>query len=285
MNAKNLLMVTLLLSGLASPLSAATTLHLYGFEGELVDASIDWGSPAANSSCQRIVKGAGQTLTCALTNPGDQVRVSGNVPQFGPGPTGETGNTVARVVRWGSVNLKSLDGAFKGVGSLVEVPTDLPVTVVNLNRTFQNASNFSQDLKTWGMNLRNVREATDLFDGATNQLTDMSEWCLRKIPAAPAGMLGRTGLRAPLLTGDALKAPRFGECGVSFVPVDPPASTAGEAFIFNPISEVWPNKPANAVFEAVGLPAGLSINPATGAISGTPTESGTVTITVRLVQP
>jgi hypothetical protein len=40
--------------------------------------------------------------------------------------------------------------------------------------------------------------------------------------------------------------------------------------------------PGTLVFSAVGLPDGLSINPATGVISGTPTTSGTFTITLTV---
>lgn len=284
MGVKDFLVSGLLCCVLSTPLAAQTTLHLYAFEGEQVDAVIDWGSPAANAGCQRVVKGAGQTITCPLTAPGDLIRLSGTVPQFGPGASGETGNTVARVVRWGSVNLRSLDGAFKGVDTLVEVPDTLPTTVVNLNRAFQNATNFAQNLKSWGMSLRNVRHAVDLFDGATNQATDMSEWCLREIRVPPEGILGRTHMRAPPLAGDQQKAPRFGECGVTFVAAAPPRAMTGEPLTFNPVDELWPNRPATAVFEAVGLPAGLTINPQTGVISGTPTVGGTVSVTVRLVQ-
>jgi hypothetical protein len=283
MRMKTLLLTLPLCALTSAPLAAQTTLHLYAFEGEQVDAIIDWGSPEANADCQRVVQGAGESVTCALTSPGDRIRIAGTVPQFGPGAAGETGNTVARVLSWGSVDLKSLDGAFKGVASLVEVPASLPDTVVNLNRAFQNASNFAQDLRTWGMSLRNVRDAVDLFDGATSQTTDMSEWCLREISVPPAGMLGRTGLRAPALVGSAQKAPRFGSCGVSFVASNPANATTGESFTFNPVAEAWANKPGTAVFEAVGLPAGLSINPQTGVISGTPTTPGTSTVTVRLV--
>jgi hypothetical protein len=283
MRMKNLLQTISVFALMATPLAAQTTLHLYAFEGDQVDAIIDWGSEAANDGCQRTVQGAGESVTCALTSAGDTIRISGSVPQFGPGETGTTGNTVSRVVSWGSVNLKSLDGAFKGVADLVEVPASIPDSVVNLNRAFQNATNFAQDLKSWGMNLRNVRDAVDLFDGATSQNTDMSEWCLREISAPPAGMLGRTGLRAPALIGNVQKNPRFGDCGVSFTASNPPPATAGESFTFNPVTEVWANKPQTAVFEAVGLPAGLSINASTGVISGTPTSAGTVTVTVRLV--
>lgn len=284
MRMKNLLQTISVFAMMATSVAAETTLHLYAFEGDQVDAIIDWGSPEANAGCQRIVQGAGESVTCALATTGDVIRVSGSVPQFGPGATGTTGNTVSRVVSWGSVNLKSLDGAFKGVADLVEVPTNLPNTVVNLNRAFQNASNFAQDLKSWGMSLRNVRDAVDLFDGATSQNTDMSEWCMREISVPPVGILGRSGLRAPALAGNANKEPRFGDCGVSFVAANPPAATTGESFTFNPVSEVWTNKPDTAVFEAVGLPAGLSINAQTGVITGTPTSAGTATVTVRLVE-
>ncbi len=56
---------------LASPASSEVVLHLYGYEGESVDAVIDWGSEEANATCQRIVQGAGETVSCAAAATSD----------------------------------------------------------------------------------------------------------------------------------------------------------------------------------------------------------------------
>lgn len=280
-----LLSLPFCLSALMTPAAAEVTLHLYGYEGEPVNAVIDWGSPEANASCDRNVQGAGRSVTCPLVQAGAQIRISGTVPQFGPGEASQVGNTVARVVSWGDVGLKSLDGAFRNVDRISQVPTSLPLTVRNAARMFQGAAAFSQDLSGWGMSTRNVSLVQDMFDGALAQNSDLSRWCLRNVPSEPVGFKGNGQHRRPAFAAHNGKMPRFGQCGVTFGVTSPSPGAAGQPFLFSPVAEVWPNKPAAARFEATGLPAGLTIDPLTGVISGTPDEPGTWTVEVRLVEP
>lgn len=287
------LLITILTALAASPAFGEVTLHLYGYDGQDVDAVIDWGSPEANASCQRIVKGSGQSVVCAGAAGSDQIRISGTVPQFGPGSSSPTGNTVSRVVSWGNVDLKSLDGAFRGNNRLTSVPNNVPATIRNLNRTFQDASAFTQDLSGWGMAVKNVETMTDLFDGALLQLTDMSKWCMKNFAQEPPGLLGRSNGRAPRIKDFVQKQPRLGECGVT-LPDGLPASAPAEAFFsFNLRSgiDVWSNAPTGTninqmVFEVSGgeLPPGLSLNPSTGEISGVPTTPGEYAFQIRARQ-
>ena len=277
----------------ARPAGAEVTLHLYGYAGEPVDAVIDWGTEAGNAGCQRIVKGSGQSVTCGLTEPGVPVRISGTVPQFGPGALGTTGNTVSRVRSWGNVGLRSLDGAFRGNTRLTEVPVTVPGTVVNLNRTFQNATAFSQNLSGWGMAIKNVETMTDLFDGALAQATNLSQWCMRNFAEEPVGLMGRGAGRYASMRNAESKHPRYGECGIS-LPADlPGAAEMTIPFSFNLKSglQVWSNAPAQTsvslvTFEVVSgaLPPGLTLNPLSGVISGTPTTAGEYAFKIRVHQ-
>lgn len=289
------LLVTILCAAgaLASPASSEVVLHLYGFESESVDAVIDWGSDEANAACDRIVRGAGRTVSCPEAATSSEIRISGRVPQFGPGAASTTGNSVSRVVSWGSVGLKSLDGAFRGNSRLTSVPDRVPETIKNLRRAFQDASAFAQDLSSWGMDVKNVESMDDLFDGALAQLTDMSKWCMKNFQQEPPGLMGRSLLRAPRFRDFSSRKPRPGECGITLPDGFPAVTQTNSPFLFDLSTgvQLWSNAPAqarkdNLIFDVVSgvLPPGLELNPSTGELTGVPTVPGEYTFKIRARQ-
>lgn len=155
-------------------LSAGTTitLPLYG----TVNVTVDWGDGNSNTytveGLQEHTYAAEGTYT---------VSISGSLTQFGYGDAGSIPNIdkLVRVTSFGNIGLTSLYGAFYGATNLVELPIQLPSTVINLRLMLGLASIFNSDIGGW-----DVSEVTDMrsmfaWCKAFNQ--DISSWDVSKV--------------------------------------------------------------------------------------------------------
>jgi hypothetical protein len=271
-----------------------------------VDAIIDWGTSDANARCPRRVTEPGDvscTYDAAIDGTGPfPVRIGGTVSQFGGGETAwPNADKLLRVTSWGDVGLTSLSGAFNGAQNLAQVPTDFPESVTDISHLFRGAINFNQDLSSWGMKVRNVTAMDRAFEDALAFDATLEGWCVRNIrnpgPSFREAFRGRgqTGLSlgaAMKLTPE--REPRWGNCGVSIAGGAAAPGEVGTAYTLDvkAATSLWPNAPEganreNLIFSVVSgqLPPGLDLDGATGAISGTPTETGTFTFGIRAVQP
>lgn len=305
---------------LAAPAASAQTtitLPLFG----TVDAVIDWGASGANETCTRAVTAPGE-VTCnypAEDGAGPfQVRVSGTVTQFGNGDAGyANADKIIRVNRFGNVGLSSLSGAFKGAERLVEVAPDFPETVTDISFMFKDAVALDDDtVSNWGMRTRNVTNMNGTFENAVQFGQPLDKWCMRSRSTPPAAFRAMSilesklneietrlrGINVPGFSNISLsrsmrlteeKEPKWGQCGVTIDATPPAPAESGQPYTldFRGRAQLWANAPGEAdldslTFELASgtIPPGMTLDGATGLLSGTPTTPGTYDFTIRAVQ-
>ena len=97
---------------------------------------------------------------------------------------------VTTVTSFGTLGIKSLQGAFYGAENLIQVPTELPTSVTDISLMFVLASAFNQDIGGWDVsNVTNMfgAFAATAFDQNiggwdVSNVTDMS-WMFQEAPA------------------------------------------------------------------------------------------------------
>ena len=101
-----------------------------------------------------------------------------NLSYSSPGATGA--NYLRACNNFGEIGLTNLANAFANCGSLVTVPSSLPInsTVTDMSYMFYNASSFNQDISSW--NVSNVTNMGNMFDfsalSTTNYNTTLNGW-------------------------------------------------------------------------------------------------------------
>jgi surface protein len=175
---------------ITNPLSRSITLPLYG----TVDVIVDWGDSQSNEYDTT----GDQTHNYASLGT-YEVSINKTLSQFGNGSTSYMNvDKLVSVGSFGGIRLTSLNGAFLGATSLIDIPSSLPTTstvtnlsycfkgasslndinisswdveyVTNMISMFEGATSFNQDISTW--NVSNVETMDDIFKGVTLSLTN-----------------------------------------------------------------------------------------------------------------
>src|SRR5262245_42510608 len=126
-------------------------------------------------------------------------------------------------------------------------------------------------------------------DGSTQNLTSQVTWASSNTAAAT---INSTGLATAVAAGTATISARLGSVsGSTGLTVTPgpltittsalPSATVGAAYTA-PLTATGGTPPYTWALASGTLPAGLTLTPSTGAITGTPTAAGTANFTVRV---
>jgi surface protein len=144
-----------------------------------INAVIDWGDGSTD-----IATSAGLYPHSYTTDGTYYVTITGQVEHLGMAQSTEYlkrntdeykdyADNLVSVDSFGDVGLKSLDGAFAGVGNLKSIP-QLPDSVTSLALTFAGAGSFSADITGWDVS--NVSDMSRMFELALAFNQNISGW-------------------------------------------------------------------------------------------------------------
>jgi len=126
------------------------------------------------------------------------------------------------------------------------------------------------------------------IDAAGNEIADKCAWLNEGLPGAPTDITLSTGAFAVqgMWANDANKGHGGCETAHTSIYVATPAkrqtTVAGSAAVPVQVSALDTVPGAVLTYSAPGLPAGLSIDPASGLITGTPTKAGRSIVTIEV---
>ncbi|MBI9067211.1 MAG: BspA family leucine-rich repeat surface protein [Salinivirgaceae bacterium] len=142
------------------------TLPLHG----TVDVTVNWGDGTIESFAS-----SGNRDHTYSTDNIYTVSISGTLTQFGNYWSGYSNSEkLVKVLNFGNVGLTRLRGAFYGASNLIEVPTQIPVTVTDLSYMFGAALIFNQDIGSW--NVSNITNMEDMFYFAYKFNQNINNW-------------------------------------------------------------------------------------------------------------
>jgi surface protein len=151
--------------------AAPTNVILPIVENAPITFTIDWGDGNTDSSLSHTyATNASFNAVITIT--------AGSVTSFG-GPTWTGAEVLTAVATsnpatWGLPGITSFLRAFSGASLLTSVPAQVPSSVTSMNRMFNNASIFNQDISLWDVS--NVTDMTNMFSNASAFDQNISSW-------------------------------------------------------------------------------------------------------------
>lgn len=159
-------------------------------------------------------------------------------------------------------------------------------SVTRMDGMARSASLFNAPIGGWDTS--RVTTMSRMFDGAADFNRDLSGWCVPLISAEPTGFDDGA-------TSWALGRPAWGTCPTPVNPVTialgPSALPNAErgvpyvGFDFRGVLTLSGTGPGELTWTGTSVPAGLTLDPEDGTLSGTPTGSGGVTFSVLASHP
>ncbi|MFC2138745.1 BspA family leucine-rich repeat surface protein [Bacteroidota bacterium] len=142
------------------------TLPLYG----TVDVTVDWGDGSIESitiadkinHIYSVDSNYTVEISGLLTRFGNSLRVCPNIDKL------------IKCKSFGDIGIMTLYGAFKNATNLIEVPDEIPTTVINLSYIFHNDTSFNEDISNWDVS--SVVNMDGMFSNATSFNQDIGNW-------------------------------------------------------------------------------------------------------------
>jgi surface protein len=139
--------------------------------GGFVDVEVDWGDGTietfnTSGNVSHIYSSAGEYT----------IKIDGTLTTFGVGATGLPSSRpyVIGCSSFGNIGLISLSGAFRGCANLTLMPAELPPSITNIERIFEGATSFNQNIGIWDTS--GVTNMFRAFFGATSFNQNIGTW-------------------------------------------------------------------------------------------------------------
>jgi len=167
-----------------------------GTSGDGYSYTVDWGDGESDTN---ITGNITHTYATAGTY---SVSISGNFPQIFFGVFNSDAKKLLSIEQWGSIQWRSMNGAFRKCENLLGNANDIPdlTLVSDMSEMFEGARAFNQDLSTWDVS--SVTDMSYMFDNASAFNQDLSLWDVSSVINMSGMFNGATAFNQDLSSWD-----------------------------------------------------------------------------------